>query len=73
MKKAFEKVIHISDAYPVHESECLCIPKNETELELFGQAAEFRVFNATKPHKYPCEVNTEFQKRIMNTKLVKNI
>lgn len=56
IKKAFEKVLHISDTYPIHESECLCIPKNVTEEGIYGRATEFRAFNVSKAHMFPCEV-----------------
>lgn len=56
IKKAFDKLIHIQDYYPVHESDCYCAPTNGTLLEQYGKSEDFVGFNATKPHKYPCEV-----------------
>ncbi len=55
IKKAIEKVAHIQDYYPVHESDCYCKPKNETLLADYGTSPTFQGFNASKPHKYPCE------------------
>ncbi len=55
IKKAIEKVYSISDYYPIHTSDCYCAPKNGTLLEAYGTSHDFTGFNATKPHKYPCE------------------
>ena len=35
IKKAIDKVIHISDHAPLHESPCYCIPENKTFAELY--------------------------------------
>ena len=59
IKKAIEKLIHIHDHYPIHESECFCRPDNETLLTEYGTSSEFISFNLTKPYKYPCEFETD--------------
>lgn len=57
VKKAFEKVYHISEEFPIHPShECFCKPKNKTEMEMYGMVEDFEPGNSTKPHSYPCEV-----------------
>ncbi|XP_071744283.1 electroneutral sodium bicarbonate exchanger 1 isoform X36 [Lepeophtheirus salmonis] len=62
IKKALDKVFHIGDHYPIHESPCECIPGNKTELDLFGIQA-FPNFTAIdkqiKPHQYPCNFTME--------------
>ncbi len=56
IKKAIEKVIHIADYYPMHESPCFCKPMNETYYDLYGTSDDFVAYpNETKPHKYPCD------------------
>ena len=57
IKKAVEKVIHISDYYPIHESPCFCAPKNETLLEKYGTSANFTAGLEIKPHKFNCSVS----------------
>jgi len=58
IKKALQKVWHIGDYSPVHESPCFCAPSNSTYLDEYGTSADFTGFNATKPHVYPCEFTT---------------
>ncbi len=56
IKKAFEKVIHIADKFPVHEDECYCKPKNATQLEMYGTSNVFEGLSEVKEHVYACEV-----------------
>ena len=55
IKKAIEKVVHIGDYYPVHESPCFCTAKNDT----FGTApnGSFADLGEYKKNKYACEFN----------------
>lgn len=57
IKKALEKVAHIGDYYPIHESECYCKPNNATLYEEYGKSDEFTsLYNASEHlKKYPCE------------------
>ena len=41
IKKAIDKVIHISDHAPLHESPCNCIPNNDTFAELHPMQMDF--------------------------------
>ena len=41
IKKAIDKVVHISDHAPLHESPCNCIPENDTFAELFPMQMDF--------------------------------
>ena len=41
IKKAIDKVIHISDHAPLHESPCNCIPNNGTFAELYPNQTDF--------------------------------
>ena len=62
IKKAFEKVFHIGDKYPLHPGDCYCKPTNKTEYKLFGTSPEgtfqpiFRNESAID-HIFPCSVN----------------
>ena len=59
IKKAFDKVAHIGDYYPIEQSPCYC--KNDTlaqDWENMSQSSFFEIleYNGTKNHYYPCEV-----------------
>ena len=41
IKKAIDKVIHISDHSPIHESPCYCKPENDTYAELYPMQMDF--------------------------------
>ena len=41
IKKAIDKVVHISDHAPLHESPCNCIPENDTFAELYPMQMDF--------------------------------
>ena len=63
IKKAFQKVLHIGDEYPLHQSPCFCAPQNTTLEEMYGTSDPiagtdgFKGFNVTKSHKFPCAVS----------------
>lgn len=59
IKKAIEKVMAIGKYQPIHETPCFCESKNTSLSETYGTSSLFQGFNATKPHKYPCEWTTE--------------
>jgi sodium bicarbonate transporter 10 len=59
IKKAFEKVIHIGDYYPIHESPCYCKPYNDTLFTEYGSADIFVAGELVKPHKYSCNFTVE--------------
>jgi sodium bicarbonate transporter 10 len=63
IKKAVEKLIHISDDYPVHEGPCICIPKNATERELYPEYINLTDFssavNESKPRKWACSFTVD--------------
>jgi hypothetical protein len=59
--KAVENIGHIGDLYPIHPSDCLCVPENSTVVDEFGASLEFTPLNRTNSsaeHEvtYPCEV-----------------
>lgn len=56
IKKAIEKLMHISDNQPIHESECYCKPNQKDLLPIYGTSTDFLAFNETKPYVFPCEV-----------------
>ena len=60
----FSQVFHIADYYPIHESPCYCESKNDTLNELYGTSEDFVGYNATKPHKYPCEFEVTHVKKV---------
>ena len=61
--QAFQKVLHIGEEYPIHKTDCLCLPSNKTIAELNpGMNSPWKENdgqNATK-HLYPCEFNWQF-------------
>ena len=65
IKKAFGKVAHIGDHYPINPSPCFCInntiaedPSIFPEFGNISQSFTFSklLYNGTKKHYYPCEV-----------------
>ena len=65
IKKAFDKVIHIGEHYPIDPSPCFCINKTLEEnphlAEEWGNVSRSFDFtklfyNGTKKHYYPCQV-----------------
>lgn len=44
----------IEKTYPLEPSECLCIPTNKTQNNIFGTSADFIGENETSPRHYPC-------------------
>ena len=67
IKKAFDKVAHIGDYYPIDPSPCFCVNRelaeNITLAKQFGNVSQSYIFtkldyNGTKKHHYPCEVCT---------------
>ena len=67
IKKAFDKVAHIKDYYPIEESPCYCLNNTLAEdtslAEQWGNISlsySFTKLNysGTKKHYYPCEVCT---------------
>ena len=59
--KAVENIGHIGEHYPIHPSDCLCVPDNETIVDEFGASLEFTALNRTYSSAkhdviYPCEV-----------------
>jgi len=70
IKKAIDKVAHISDYYPIHQSDCICIPSNdtlipphlnETVVDRNPNITIFKGGNETKPHKFQCNfTGTDF-------------
>ncbi|TRY61887.1 hypothetical protein TCAL_09266 [Tigriopus californicus] len=55
IKKAIEKLMHISDNQPIHESDCFCKPNQKDLLPIYGTSSDFLAFNETKPFVFPCE------------------
>jgi len=60
IKKAIDKVIHISDHAPLHESPCFCIPGNDTFAELYPMQMDFIGGIETKKHIYACNFTGTF-------------
>ena len=65
IKKAFGKVAHIGDHYPINPSPCFCVNNTIAEdpsiFPEFGNISQSFTFskvhyNGTKKHYYPCEV-----------------
>ena len=64
IKKAFDKVAHIGDYYPIDPSPCFCFNDTyEESLQELGQSFTFTKlhYNGTKAHYYPCEVRIGLQ------------
>lgn len=65
IQKAFVKVAHIGDEFPIHPTACYCIPKNKTLLHEFGHSLDndFVVVekNSTHRHQYFCQVGMLFR------------
>jgi len=76
IKKAFEKVFHIDDKFPLHPENhpCECKPKNETEYNLYGAASygsfvEDLAHSDPKKHYYTCEFTPNVTENNVTTAL----
>lgn len=49
------QVWKIQNAYPMNPSECLCVPKNETVLDLYGSSNTFTPLPEESARLSACE------------------